>query len=74
MDLNTQRELRRLSSEDEITVFHAIYWVPSIYPCRVWFSRKWNDKEYDAVSYCNALKEIKKKIGPGIGGLSYAFK
>ena len=61
-----------LSSEDEITIFHALYWVPSIYPSHVWFSQKWYDKEYDEVSYDNAIKEIKKEIAPRI--IDSAFK
>jgi nucleotide-binding universal stress UspA family protein len=40
-----------LSSEDEITIFHALYWIPFLY-----------DKE----SYYGTLKEIKKKIAPRI--------
>jgi len=55
-----------LSSEDEITIFHALYWVPSIYPSHVWFSQKWYDKDYDEVSYHSAIKEIKKEIAPRI--------
>ncbi len=40
-----------LSSDDEITVFHAVYWIPFLY-----------DKE----SYYNSLKQIKKEIAPRI--------
>jgi nucleotide-binding universal stress UspA family protein len=60
-----------LSSEDEITIFHALYWAPSIYPSHVWFSQKWYDKEYDEVSYHNAIKEIKKTIAPRIIDATY---
>jgi nucleotide-binding universal stress UspA family protein len=61
-----------LSFEDEITIFHALYWVPSIYPSHVWFSQKWYDKEYDEVSYLDAIKQIKKEIAPRI--IDSAFK
>ncbi len=40
-----------LSSEDEITIFHALYWIPFLY-----------DKE----SYYGTLKEIKQEIAPRI--------
>jgi nucleotide-binding universal stress UspA family protein len=40
-----------LSSNDEITIFHAVYWIPFLY-----------DKE----SYYETLKEIKKDIAPKI--------
>ena len=40
-----------LSSEDEITVFHAIYWIPF---------------RYDQEFYYGTLKEIKKEIAPRI--------
>ncbi len=55
-----------LSSEDEITIFHAICWVPSIQPLQVWFPQKWYHKEFDEVSYYNVLKLIKKEIAPRI--------
>jgi nucleotide-binding universal stress UspA family protein len=55
-----------LSPADEITIFHALYWAPSLYPSQFWFSQKWHDKEFDEVSYHNAIKEIKKKIAPRI--------
>jgi nucleotide-binding universal stress UspA family protein len=40
-----------LAPEDEITVFHAVSWVPFL---------------YDAESYYSALKEIKKEIAPKV--------
>ncbi len=40
-----------LSSDDEITVFHAVYWIPFLY-----------DKEF----YYETLKEIKKDVAPKI--------
>ena len=40
-----------LTSEDEITVFHTLSWVPFL---------------YDEESYCSALKEIKKEIAPKV--------
>lgn len=40
-----------LSSDDEIMVFHAIYWIPFLY-----------DREF----YCETLKEIKMAIAPKI--------
>lgn len=47
------RFLRRLnlSPEDEITVFHALYWIPFL---------------YDNESYLDTLKGIKKEIAPKI--------
>jgi nucleotide-binding universal stress UspA family protein len=60
-----------LSSEDEITIFHALYWPPSIHPSHVWFSQKWYDKEYNEVSYHNAIMEIKKEIAPRIIDSAY---
>jgi nucleotide-binding universal stress UspA family protein len=55
-----------LSSEDEISVFHSVFWSPSLYPTHVWFSQKLYDKDYDEASYYNALKQIKKEIAPRI--------
>ena len=40
-----------LSPEDEITVFHALYWIPFL---------------YDNESYLDTLREIKKEIAPRI--------
>lgn len=40
-----------LSPEDEITVFHALYWIPFL---------------YNNESYLDTLKEIKKEIAPRI--------
>ena len=40
-----------LSAEDEITIFHALYWIPFL---------------YDRESYYGTLKEIKKDIAPRI--------
>jgi nucleotide-binding universal stress UspA family protein len=41
----------KLSLEDEITIFHAVYWIPFL---------------YDAESYIETLKEIKQEIAPRI--------
>jgi len=40
-----------LSADDEITVFHALYWIPFL---------------YDRESYYGTLKEIKKDVAPRI--------
>jgi nucleotide-binding universal stress UspA family protein len=40
-----------LAAEDEITVFHALYWIPFL---------------YDRESYYGTLKEIKKDVAPRI--------
>ncbi len=40
-----------LSAEDEITIFHALYWIPFL---------------YDRESYYDTLKEIKRDIAPRI--------
>jgi nucleotide-binding universal stress UspA family protein len=40
-----------LSAEDEITIFHALYWIPFL---------------YDSESYYGTLTEIKKDIAPRI--------
>jgi nucleotide-binding universal stress UspA family protein len=40
-----------LSAEDEITIFHALYWIPFL---------------YDRESYYGTLKEIKKDLAPRI--------
>jgi len=41
----------KLSVEDEITIFHAVYWIPFL---------------YDAESYIEIFKEIKQEIAPKI--------
>jgi nucleotide-binding universal stress UspA family protein len=49
----TARFLKRLklTAEDEITIFHAVYWIPFL---------------YDAEFYIETFKEIKQKIAPKI--------
>src|SRR5208282_2575667 len=41
----------KLSVEDEITIFHAVYWIPFL---------------YDAEFYIETFKEIKQEIAPKI--------
>ncbi|MGD0886572.1 MAG: universal stress protein [Thermodesulfovibrionales bacterium] len=41
----------KLSSEDEIAVFHAVYWIPFL---------------YNTESYCDTFREIKEEIAPRI--------
>ena len=40
-----------LTPQDEITIFHAVYWIPFL---------------YDAESYVETFREIKQEIAPGI--------